>query len=504
MKKNIIIIGAGVSGLASGIRLLHEGHDVTIYDALPKSGGKMNKIEFEGFSFDLGPTIVMMPDIYNEVFTDVDTNPSDYYTMQKLETMYTVCYADGTSIDVSQDREAFADNLEAIAVGSSKQYEEYMQEMEKRFYVARDHFITKSFRSPRDFYNPKMLKHVIDLKTFSSAYKSISRSIKDEKIRQLVAFQTLYIGVSPFQGPSIYNIIPLVQSLYGVHYIQGGMYAYASALEKLFLERGGKIVHNAEVNTIVVEDKKATGIVIADEKIDADIVVNTADFAYALKYLLPENFNQQRYSRSNVDKLDYSASCVLVYAAVKGDVPKGVGMHTIFLSSQFEENIEAIFDGDLYEDSSVYTYIPAVKDQTLAPEGYFGLYILMPVPNLKDGRMIDWNNPKMKQDVTQMMYKRLRKNEAFADIVARIEEEKILTPNDFQSKFYTLYGETFGLRPSLLQSNYYRPQPKAWNTENLYFAGASIHPGAGVPIVLTSAKLAVEEMIRDVENEHTK
>lgn len=495
--KKIIVIGAGVSGLSAAIRLQHAGYDVTIYDALDKAGGKMNTVEFDGFQFDLGPTIVMMPDIYDGVFKETGANPADYYKMSQLETMYTVHYSDGTTIPVSQNKEKFYRVLESVESGISIQYDAYMEEMKKRFKVAEEHFITRAFRSPSDLYNFKMITNTFKLKTFSSAYNSIARFIKNEKIRQLVAFQTLYIGISPFQGPSIYNIIPLIQTMYGVHYIEGGMYAYAQALERLFLERGGVIHYNTEVSSIIIENKRATGIVVQGEVLPAECILNTADFPYALKHLLPEGFKQQRYQKSNIEKQAYSASCALVYATVKGDIPNDVDMHNIFLSSHFEKNIESIFSGDLYEESSVYTYIPAVQDKTLAPEGYFGMYILMPVANLKDGSNIDWSTSETRSKVLQIMYQRLQKNPKFSVIVDKIEKTEMITPLDFQAKFHTLYGETFGLKPSLLQSNYFRPQPKAWSVEQLYFAGASIHPGAGVPIVLTSAKLAVEEIMQD-------
>lgn len=495
--KEVIIIGAGVSGLAAGIRLLHEGYSVTIYEALNQAGGKMNTVEYDGFQFDLGPTIVMMPEIYEDVFTQVGADKTDYYQMKPLDTMYTVHYSDGTIIPVSQNKALFYDVLNQLEAGSALQYEAYMQEMKKRFHIAETHFITRSFRSPRDLYNPKMLINGLKLKTFSNAYTSVAKFIQNEKIRQLIAFQTLYIGISPFQGPSIYNIIPLIQSLYGVHYIEGGMYSYAKALERLFLERGGVLHYDTEVSGIVIQEQKIQGIQIDDRVITADMVLNTADFPYALKHLLPHDFKQQRYCKDNVETLDYSASCALAYVTVEGEVPDGIDMHNIFLSSQFDKNIESIFAGEIWSDSSIYAYIPAVEDKTLAPDGMFGMYLLMPVPNLKDGSTIDWKSEAVQHQVLQMMYTRLRQNSQFAQIVDCITQTRMITPFDFQTRFHTLYGETFGLRPSLLQSNYYRPQPKAWNVEGLYFAGASIHPGAGVPIVLTSAKLAVEEILRD-------
>lgn len=495
--KKVAIIGSGVAGLAAGVRLQKLGYEVTIYEKEDTFGGRMNVVEEAGFKFDLGPTIVMMPEIYQDVFTFAGVDPNNYIPMQELDTMYSVFYSDGTKLDVSGHFETLLRELEKVDPKDSEGYFLYMAEMYKRYNVAKDSFILRSFRSPLDFYNPHMMKEALKLKTFSSAYSSISKYVKSEKIRQLLSFQTLYIGLSPFNGPSIYTIIPMIESVYGVWFIQGGMRSMAEGMAKLFEELGGTLKTEATVEKVTANGKHVDSLIINGEKEAVDLVLNTADFPYALKEILPENTKEGKYQKNRVDNLDYSCSCFMLYLGIKGEIPAGTSVHNIVFSSDFAKNIEYIFEGKLIDDPSIYVYLPGIKDESLAPEGHYGLYALMPVPNLQDGATLDWNDTTLQEKLKKQIFAQVASIEGFQDIEASVVLEKMFLPSNFEQKFNAQYGATFGLKPTLLQSNYYRPQPKSKSFDNLYYAGSSIHPGAGVPIVLTSAMLAVEEIKKD-------
>lgn len=266
MKKKVIIIGAGVGGLATAVRLQSKGYDVTIYEKMDRVGGKMNLITGNGYKFDLGPTIVMMPHIYEDVFVAAGVSSKNYIPMEKIEPMYSLYYDDGEKLSVSTDYVEMNKLLENISYKDTQGFYEYIAEIYKRYLVAKNDFIERSFRGPKDFYNPYTLKQALKLKTFDSAYHTISKYIENDKLRKLLSFQTLYIGVSPYNGPSIYTIIPMIEMVYGVWFIKGGMYTMANSMERLFKEMGGEVKLNAEVDEILFKDKKLLGFELMEKK----------------------------------------------------------------------------------------------------------------------------------------------------------------------------------------------------------------------------------------------
>ncbi len=491
--KKVIIIGAGTAGLAAAIRLQTLGYQVDIYEKNEQVGGRMNQIQDRGFLFDVGPTIVMMPQIYKEVFEFSKANPDDYIQMQLLDPMYQIHYPDQTSLSLSTDLTKLIKQLESISEQDAQGYLAYLADVYKRYLVAKDHFIQKTFRSPFDFYNPKSLYQAFKLRTLNSAYSSISKFVKHEKLRQALSFQTLYIGISPFVGPSIYTIIPMIELLYGVWYIKGGMYQMAKAMEKRFLELGGIIYFNQEVNEIVIENKKAVGILANQTFVPTDIVLSNADFPWSMNNLVKDRKSKGKYTEKKIHRMEYSSSSFLIYLGLnkKYDLP----VHQIRFANDFLKNINDLFIFTVPQDPSFYLYSPSQVDASVAPSGKEIMYVLVPVPSLHQGQIV-WDD-HLKMSYRHQIIKTIEKIKGLEDISQHIEVEHIYTPEDFKSKFNLQYGATFGLKPTLLQSNYFRPQHKSKTVSNLYFVGSSNHPGAGVPIVLTSAKLAVSEIEKD-------
>ena len=494
MRKKIIVVGAGVGGLATAIRLQSKGYEVEIFEKEEMVGGKMHQIKGNGFTFDLGPTIVMMPEIYNEIFEIAGKDPKDYIPMESLDPIYSLTFHTGERVTASTDLVKLTKFLEGISYEDTQGYLSYLAEIYKRYLVAKDHFIYKAFRGPMDFYNPSTLRQALKLKTFDSAYHTISKYVKDDRLRKLLSFQTLYIGISPYNGPSIYTIIPMIESIYGVWFIKGGMYTMAKSMERLFIELGGKINLNTPIDEIIIEDGKAVGIKANSKEIKADSIVCNADFPYAMKNLIKEEKYKGKYKDKKIDKMKYSCSCFLMYLGLNKKLDD-LEVHNIFFAEDFDKNINDIFDGTLPDDPSIYLYSSSKMDSSLAPEGKESLYVLVPIPELSTSKT-EWNDETIAKYRSRIMdiIKDKTKIDNFEDL---IEFEKIVTPNDFESRFNAYNGATFGLAPTLFQSNYYRPHNKATHCENLYFVGSSVHPGAGVPIVLTSAKLTASEVMKD-------
>ncbi|EOI7545415.1 phytoene desaturase family protein [Enterococcus hirae] len=492
--KKIIVIGAGVAGLSAAVRLQKLGYEVTLYEKDRQVGGKMNQIKTAGFTFDLGPTIVMMPEIYREVFEFCGKDPDDYISMKKVDPMLKLYFNKEEPIEFSNDLIELTKTLENISPEDTQGYFAFLADIYQRYTIAKEAFITKSFRGFWDFYNPKSLWAGIRLRTFSDAYTSISKFVKDDRLRKSLAFQTLYIGVSPYQGPSLYTIIPMIELFYGVYFIEGGMYTLAISLARLFEELGGKIVYETSVDEILIDNKIAKGIRIGKEQVMADAIVCGADFPYAMKELIPDERQRGKYTNKKIAKFEYSCSCFLMYLGLDKKYPEE-HLHSIYFAEDFKKNVDDLFErGKLPDDPSFYLYRPSLMDDSLAPEGQEGLYVLVPVPELS--KYEKWTEQTM-QAYRQKIIRLLKEKTIFKDIDEHIVSETLITPKDFSERFNAYNGATFGLKPTLKQSNYYRPHNKFSAAENLYFCGSSTHPGAGVPIVMQSAKLAVEELLRD-------
>ncbi|EMF0126853.1 phytoene desaturase [Enterococcus hirae] len=492
--KKIIVIGAGVAGLSAAVRLQKLGYEVTLYEKDRQVGGKMNQIKTAGFTFDLGPTIVMMPEIYREVFEFCGKDPDDYISMKKVDPMLKLYFNKEEPIEFSNDLIELTKTLENISPEDTQGYFAFLADIYQRYTIAKEAFITKSFRGFWDFYNPKSLWAGIRLRTFSDAYTSISKFVKDDRLRKSLAFQTLYIGVSPYQGPSLYTIIPMIELFYGVYFIEGRMYTLATSLARLFEELGGKIVYETSVDEILIDNKIAKGIRIGKEQVMADAIVCGADFPYAMKELIPDERKRGKYTNKKIAKFEYSCSCFLMYLGLDKKYPEE-HLHSIYFAEDFKQNVDDLFErGKLPDDPSFYLYRPSLMDDSLAPEGQEGLYVLVPVPELS--KYEKWTEQTM-QAYRQKIIRLLKEKTIFKDIDEHIVSETLITPKDFSERFNAYNGATFGLKPTLKQSNYYRPHNKFSAAENLYFCGSSTHPGAGVPIVMQSAKLAVEELLRD-------
>lgn len=496
MNKKVLVVGAGTAGLGAAIRLQHAGYNVEIYEQNDTPGGKMNRIEADGHQFDVGPTIVMMPDMYREVFELAGRDPDDYIPMKKLDPMYDVYFKDDTyrRYSISSDLTELTALFESRGTENSRGFLQYLSAIYERFIVAEEHFIKRPFRKRSDMYTPFMIRQALKLKTFDSADKMMSKFVPDKDLQRMLSFQTLYIGVSPQKGPSLYNIIPMIELLYGVYFIKGGMHTMAVQMARLFTELGGIIHYSSPVEQIVTENGRVTGLKVGGELVKSDYVVSNADFPYTITKLIQEPEVRGRYTPEAVDKMDYSCSCLLFYWGVEGDAPE-LACHSFVIGTDLDDNLASIFDGRLIKDPSVYLHIPSQVDPEMAPPGKSTFYCLIPVPELGvaqyeyDEETIDYYREEALKTIERL--------DGLSDIRERITGENIYTPLDFERNFSAYRGATFGLQPTLRQSNHFRPQSKSLHCEGLYFTGSSTHPGAGVPTSLIGGKICAEELRRD-------
>ncbi|MFA9396788.1 MAG: phytoene desaturase family protein [Clostridiaceae bacterium] len=494
MKKKVLILGAGIGGLSTAVRLLSEGYEVKVFEKERSVGGKINIIETEDFCFDLTASILMTPDIYKEVFKYTGKKYQDYIEFIKLEPFYRVCYSDGSSYDFSTDLTKLVEKLESISKEDSMGYIKFLSDTYKKYLIADKYFLNKSFRYKSDFFNSTTINKAMKIKTFSTSYNYISKYIRNEKLRQFIAYQTLYVGISPYNGPNIYTLVPTISQLYGLWHIKGGMYNYIKALQKLIDELGGAIETNSNVEEILISQGKAVGLKTNKGEEKGDIIVCNADFPYAMKELVTDKIAKGIYTDKKISKMKYSCSTFIIYLGLKKKY-KNLSVHNFYINDEFKENIEGIFKGQLPTKPSLYIYCPSRMDEKMAAKSKESLNITVRVPNLYFDK-IKWDEKTIKL-FRRKIIDTISSIKGLEDIEENIIYESYLTPKDLQDSFNSYYGTAFGLSPTLTQTNYFRPHLKSPNIQNLYFVGSSVHPGAGASIVLISSKLVVEEILKE-------
>lgn len=493
-RRTAIVVGAGIGGLTAAARLSRDGYNVTIVEKEAIIGGRAHIIKQDGYTFDTGPTILMMTDVLYDVFRYCGKDFNDYITLSQLEPNYQVRWADGSGVEVSSNLPRFAASLSKIDPKAPEQFYKFFSEMAKMYRVGRGKFIDKNFDKLTDFIDVKAGLELARSGGLSKLYSYVSKFFDDPRLRMLFSFQAMYLGVSPYEAPAVYGMVSYMETGLGIWYPQGGMHQLPKALGRLVVDMGGTIRTNTSAAKVVIEGKKATGVLLENgEQLSADVVICNADLPYAYKTLVEEK-HRPKLSNEKLGKLKQASSALLFYWGVDDDLA-GMLHHNVYFSKDFKGNLDQIFhENKLPTDPAFYIYIPTKTDPGLAPKGKNVVYILVPVPNLSAG--INWEKavPKIKARVLERMKKIYK-----LDIETKIETEAIFTPEDFKTKFNLTDGTAFGLSHHFFQSGYFRPSNKAKGVERLYFVGASTYPGSGVPMVTLSGKLVAERIAQELD-----
>lgn len=492
MGKKVIIIGAGIGGLSTALRLLKNGYEVDIYEKNEKIGGRVNVIETESFRFDLSASILMMPDTYKEIFTYLNKNYEDYLEFIELDPTYRLFAADGTSIDFNYNFSSLTKKLEDISTEDSLGYFKFISDVYEKYLIANEHFLQKPQETSKDFFNLETLTKALKIHTLSTSYDFISKYIKNEKLQEFLAFQSMYVGISPFDGPNIYTLVPVVSQLYGLWHLKGGMYSFINALSKLIYELGGKINTNVNVKEILFLEDKAIGIKTNNGIEKADIIVCNADFPYAMKNLVKNEYYKDEYTDKKLSEMKYSCSTFIIYLGLRKKYPQ-LSVHNIYVSENFRENIESAFIGTLPENPSLYIYCPSRIDRSMIKNEGDCINIMLRVPNLFFDNII-WNEHTINL-LTDKILKELKNIKGLEDLEENIQYKNYFTPLDMKSYFNAFGGTGFGLSTTLTQTNYFRPHFKSSKATNLFFVGSSLHPGPGISLVLNSSKIVTEEIL---------
>ena len=480
---NSIVIGSGFGGIATALRLKAKGHQVTIIEKHPDLGGRARVFRKDGFVFDGGPTVITAPYLINELFELFQKDPKDYIQLSPLKIWYQFIFEDKTKFNYSGDETEMKNQIEKLSIKDVRGYEKLVTFTKKIFDKGFTELADVPFDKP--FVMLQQLPALLKLKSYKSVYSLVSSYIQNEKLRRMLSMHPLLVGGNPFTTTSIYGLILYLEKKWGIHYSMGGTGNIIKGLEKLMNEVGINIIKNSEVNKIISEKDKITGVQINNEtNIDADNVICNADPPAVYEKLLDKKNNNSFLFSWKKNRMEYSMGLFVYYFGTKKKY-ENVEHHTIKFGNKYKEHLIDIFDKKkLNNDISYYLHRPTATDKSMAPDGSDCFYVLVPVPNNQS--KIDWDTEgeKMKNLVIDKMEQDLMPN-----LKDNIIADFYLTPDYFEKELNTKHGSGFSIQPKFTQSAYFRFHNKSEIYNGLYFVGAGTHPGAGVPGVLSSAKV---------------
>jgi phytoene desaturase len=477
-----IVIGAGFGGIAAALRLRKRGYDVVILDRQDKIGGRGYVFERNGFTYDAGPTVITAPFLIEELFKLFQRNMSDYLQLVPIKPWYLIRFDDGSTFKYGGTLEETLSEVRRFSPGDVDGYKKLLSKCRKIFEVGFLKLGDKPFLSAGSML--AVAPDMMALESYLTVYQLVSRYIKNEKLRKVCTFHPLLVGGNPFSTTSIYTLIHYLERQYGVWYAMGGTGAIVKSLARLMAEVGIKTQLECTVTKIITKAGKAVGVECADGKtLKAEIVVANADPPFVYKHML-ESSDRKKWTDRRIERMKYSMGLFVVYFGTNKLYPE-LAHHSIILGKRYEGLLHDIFDRKiLAEDFSLYLHAPTRTDPTMAPPGHECFYVLAPVPNLQG--QINWQ-----EEGEQFAAKILRYLEStlLPSLSEHIVDQSFITPEHFRDNLLSLYGTGFSVQPTLMQSAYFRFHNKSEDIENLYFVGAGTHPGAGLPGVLTSAKV---------------
>ncbi len=481
-RPHAVVVGSGFGGLAAAIRLGARGYRVTVLEKLDAPGGRAYVHRQDGFTFDAGPTLVTAPFLFEELWQLCGRRLADDVELVPLSPYYRIRFADGETFDCSGDRDALRAQIERLAPGDLDGYERFMRASEAIYKVGFEELGHLPFSRWTDM--ARILPKMVRLESYRSVYGFVARHVRDPRLRFALSFHPLFVGGNPFSVTSIYALIAFLERRHGVYFAMGGTGSLVRGMAGLIDRQGGTLRCGEEVAAITTSDHAATGVRLASgRELRADIVVSNADAAWTYRHLVAPEL-RERWTDTRIDRARYSMSLFVWYFGTRRRYPD-VQHHTILLGPRYRGLLDDIFERKvLAQDFSLYLHRPTATDPSLAPPGCDAFYVLSPVPNL-DGAT-DWR-------VAAEPYRRAIARVLAATVLPGLEHEivtsKLMTPLDFQDRLLSFRGAAFGMEPVLTQSAWFRPHNRSEDIRGLYLVGAGTHPGAGVPGVLSSARV---------------
>ncbi|MDM0113785.1 phytoene desaturase [Variovorax sp. J22R133] len=477
-----IVIGSGFGGLAAAVRLGARGYRVTVLEKLDAPGGRAYVFRQDGFTFDAGPTVITAPFLFEELWELCGKRMADDVYLRPVSPFYRIRFDDGTSFDYSGDAAAMRAEVARLAPDDVAGYERFLAASEAIYKVGFEQLGDVPFSTWRDM--ARALPQLVKLEGYRTVYSLACKHVRDARLRVVLTFQSLLVGGNPFATTSVYCLIAFLERQWGVHFAMGGTGSLVKGLVGLIEGQGGSVRCSQAVTQITVKDGAATGVRLSNgEALRADVVVSNADSATTYRHLVaPEH--RKRWTNRKIEKARYSMSLFVWYFGTRRQYP-GIAHHTIALGPRYRELLEDIFERKLLaDDFSLYLHRPTATDPSLAPPGCDAFYALSPVPHLQSGT--DWST---RAEPYRLAIQQRLQATLLPDLDRCLATSRVFTPQDFQDRLSSFRGAAFGMEPVLRQSAWFRPHNESEELERLYLVGAGTHPGAGLPGVLSSARI---------------
>jgi phytoene desaturase len=490
-KKSVVIIGAGIGGIATSIYLSKKGYNVSVFEKNSSAGGRCGQLVRDGHRFDLGATMLMMPNIYREIFDSLGIPLFENNEIKSLDNLYKIYFDNDEVISFTTDKEKMKLQHEKIEPGSYAKSRKYVTDGYEIFQIGINKLIGRNFDNVFQFANFRNIGMLIKLKTYISNWRYVKKFFHNPHLRMAYTFQNIYVGQSPFNSPALFSMVPAAELTEGSFFPKGGMYTIVEKLLAEAISSGVSFSYNKAVKKIRVTGKKAEGVILEDNsEINADVIVANADLPYVYRKLLPEKGKSRR-----LDRKKYSCSAICFHWGLDKIYPQ-LGHHSVFLSDGFREGLDRIFkDKSISDHPSFYIHAPVRTDPAAAPAGHDTLSFIVGSGHVDKMKKQDWDELKKK---THIAVVRRLKQLGLKDIEEHIKFEICYTPESWENACNITRGSVFGsLAHNLLQMGYFRPHNQHSRYKNLFFVGGSTHPGNGIPNVLLSAKLTSERILKN-------
>ncbi len=488
--QHIIVIGAGLGGITTAAHLAQQGLRVTVIEKNGRAGGRCDQISREGHRFDTGPTLLVMPLLYEQEFASLGVNMRDVLDLVRVDPTYHLVFDDGSKLALTSDLNALETQMEAIEPDSFQGLLRYLEEGHRHYHLGIERLVNKDFRKATEFFNLRNLPLLTQLKPAMRHYSHMSSFFESPRLKAAFTFQDVYMGLSPFEAPATFSLMPYSELAHGVWYPKGGMYQVVNALMEIAQQAGVEFMFDTAVSHIDVVGNKTRGVVLENGRfLHADAVIANADLPYVYNNLLPPSKMAEKLNSKR-----FSCSVVSFFWGVDKTYPE-LPPHTLFLADDYRENFDSIIDDLTIPDNpSIYVHAPTRLDPSMAPAGQDTIIGIVPVGHMNEAEPQDWS--VIRDRARESIFQRLT-TIGITDLQDHIKFETNFSPLSWKKRYNLMKGSTHGLCHNMMQLGYLRPQNRHPQIENLYFVGASTHPGTGMPTAMVSGRLAAVRLLEE-------
>jgi phytoene desaturase len=487
-----LVIGAGIGGVVAATHLAQHGVKVTVVEKNSHAGGRCDQITRQGHHFDTGPTLLVMPLLYEAEFRALGASMREKLDLQRVDPTYQLVFDDGRQLALTSDMKSMQEQLEAFEPGSFQALQHYMDEGHRHYDLGIEKMVNHDFRKASDFFSLENIPLLYQLKPLVNHYRNMSAYFEDPRLKAAFTFQDVYMGLSPFEAPATFSMMPYTELAHGVYYPRGGMYSVVQALMDLATQAGVQFMFDTPVQRIDLRSGHARGVVLADgRRLEADVVLANADLPYVYDELLPDESLARSFSRKR-----FSCSVISFFWGLDKTY-ETLGPHTLFLADDYRENFERIIrDLGLPDNPCLYVHAPARLDPAMAPAGQDTLIAIVPVGHMNETGDQNW--AELRDEARKQVFRRLAVL-GISDLESHIKFETTFTPLSWRKRYNLMKGSTHGLCHNLTQLGYFRPHNRHPHYHNLYFTGASTHPGTGMPTAMVSGRLSAQRILDDFQ-----